>query len=366
MVNKIAELREHLPKDDLRERVASLTGLDTEPLDDTHRYAYDKESGVTLVEIRKYPNIEEDIAYLQGAELQLNKEEYKTIVNTALTDMFKLLGEHFDPVLVEYMFPGIDIYRIEDYDFSTTRIRFYPLTEEAFTRFDKNLYPQDPDYYESAAAFCITDRVFDDDEIPDKDYRKIIVTLMEYPLVVLNEKPITKGFTKEDLQTKLRIAIMHEVLHIMKCCDGNTSKLLHENITHWYALHMALAKETDDIARKQMKKYGNDGTEGIAIMMLSLIEENAIDLETLDQAFIRNDVEAQTSFYAALCKVYNNQVAKQILEDNFRHAEGFTTTEAQRRNFLRFIIEQERKKGGVHEERMRVMFAHNRDLYELT
>lgn len=223
------------------QKVEKISGLDNlEPVNDMILYRESEETGAILVRLGSDNMLEEDLSLI-SEEGFFTKEEIDNITRNAFADLLTRLGTYVDPDRLHYLFPGLDLEKVQEYNFADSRIRMFVLPSFVHQEIHTIIFD---DHQFSGASYATTIRSHTKRKSePSVEY----VNISERTLIVMNETYVYEGIfqnkdihphglksTEKDIaEFYLYVGMIHEIIHKLGLFDDMNPSISEGMVELW-------------------------------------------------------------------------------------------------------------------------------------
>ncbi|MBU0650219.1 hypothetical protein KJ605_00200 [Patescibacteria group bacterium] len=309
------------------EKIYSITGLHSQPLNDTTRVATDKAGNpLGLIEMGSADMIEEDLALAERGEYFLPESIRDRAVKNAFSGVLRELGPYVPKERFNRLFPGLDGKNPETYDLRNSRLSIHIIPDEDFAEFDKaingSIKATGMDGFTAVEAETTQYPLAGKVVSINMGTKELIVaaeTDIAVPFLKLN--PATAP-TLEQLESNLEITLIHEIAHNFGTGEGLPTRLT-EGITEWYA-QMIASKEMGNGSLVEMpgRLIAYRQTTKAVALLFSTMLKNGVGLDTINRAFVSQDEKAKMTLSTFLANRYGLEDARKIFSWEYETGEN--------------------------------------------
>ncbi len=260
---------------------------------DGTRLVSEKKDQLLRITKASHDQLEEDLSGMiskgEREEMVLSTERHNQLFSEACFQVTRLCRRYLGENDIRKIFPGIDIYNLKEYDFSSALVKVFVLSPKDYELFEDAYGIKDEEgRHNPAPAQIFTSswrmsRKTSEEGLVDVEKGKSLNSL-----VVLREIQDTgvdfNSFDKENvenlkaLESDLSEAMRHELLHTLKVGVGFPPRIT-EGIVHSYA---RITKDKDEPSRKNTS-YISEAK--IILGLVSLSQQEGLDEDLADRVF---------------------------------------------------------------------------------
>lgn len=313
------------------EKVQQLSGLDNlQQINDMILYSESEETGGIFVELGSENMLEEDLSSISEKGF-FTKKEIDLITKDAYVDLLARFGAYVDPDRLAYLFPGLDLENVQDYNFVHSRIRMFVLPSRTHREIHSIIY-DDPQF--SGASYATAIRKDVQSELACSDR---FVNISERTLIVMNETYVYEeifqdkdiylhgltGTEKDIAEFYLYEGMIHEIVHKLGIFDDITHSISEGMVELWANIvaREKYANRPEILERACITCYIAE-TDALIILM-SILQHEGFDLEVLEQAFIAKNNRAREMIYSHLLDIYGEEAVDKIFTIDFDSADQY-------------------------------------------
>jgi len=324
---------------ELEKEVIENTGLESKQINDFLLYHESEEQGGIIIKAVSDSMFEEDLSQMEKHKGLLDEQTYEKITKESFIESLKTIGQYIPSDKLARLFPGIELSRIDSYDFSDAKIKVFVLSKEDFNDLYKNLYQKEEN--DKGSGFTMPSNRFQD-RPPVKS--EMQVDLSEKRVIVISELPpsaseMFKKFNYNDeekkkiISTHVENVIVHEFIHVLGI-SSDLPRYLNEGITECYSQWITSDKFNDPSfieTRGLFVGYPNE-TQFFSILMDAMVE-SGIDEVTIHKAFLSSDAQSRKQINDFLSQRYGQEKTEKIMDWDFKSS----------REALQYIVDLEAK-----------------------
>lgn len=317
--NNPQDLPKHKPSDREGERLVSIAGLNSQPINDHLRLHTDsKGEPQGLIELWSSDKLEEDLAAMEIGEHVLPESVRNQAVKDAFTKVLQEFGSYAPEANLYRLFPGLDKTHPENYEVKDSNIKVFILPDADYIALDRALKGTKQATRSggfaclsaTSAAYPLVEKVFKVN-MAAKDL--IVVAEGNPGNSYIGPIPMRPDIEKK-MQRALEAKLIHEVVHIFGI-GNNLPRGLREGVVEWYAQGMARGSLTDEdyFNESDIDVAYEPETEAVSILFATMME-HGVELETITRAFISEDRTARIQVAAFLADRYSREDATRVFD----------------------------------------------------
>lgn len=282
--------------------------------DDIQICTYEPEQGIIRYHLRSTDQLEEDLAQMFGGgsptETRLSSERHQELFNEACVTVLEKYGRYFPIEAVQKCFPGIDLKKLDLYNFKNAKIRFFVLSPQDFGLYQQSMVS--PDLLEEekmTGAYIKGADVAVGETRAEPSQTKIserVKYVSEQYVIIAKEPSEDEAVNTKLMEDWLRKRFRHEVLHALEV-GGLLPHGLKEGATELYA-QLTRAKTDDDHIPVSYKVETD-----IVYYLYNLAKKAGIEKTIIHGALLANDPEKMALLRHCWDRRLGPQLAHRVL-----------------------------------------------------